>query len=156
MPVIEQQATRSVASRRAVPLATSPESLESRLRELLQGLDTATRVLDQVRSDYEHMLVAARPLEIEPKFEISLVETPSRQGDAARKRPGLRVTPRQAQILELVAAGLPDKDIARRLGISHCTLRTHLDRFFRLNGIHDRAGAAARWVRSSQGLEPPS
>ncbi len=148
--MIEQKVTRSVASQRSVPLATSPESMESRLRELLEGLDTAARVLDQVRNDYEHMLVAARPLEIGPKFEISLVEAPTRQGEPP-KRPGLRVTPRQAQILELVAAGLPDKDIARRLGISHCTLRTHLDRFFRLNGIHDRAGAAARWVRSSPG-----
>lgn len=110
-----------------------PVSLERRLREVQRGLDAASRVLDQVRSEYAQMLATdATPV----KSSVAL-------------RPALRVTPRQAQILELIAAGLPDKMIARRLGISRCTLRTHLDRFFRLNGVHDRAGAAATWVRSS-------
>jgi DNA-binding NarL/FixJ family response regulator len=99
----------------------APASLGQRLYELQMGLEAAGRALEQMRSEY------ARTVDGTP----------------------LRITPRQAQILELIAAGLPDKDIARRLGISRCTLRTHLDRFFRLNGIHDRAGAAAKWVRTS-------
>lgn len=105
-------------------LAQDGPSLEDRLYELERGLEAASRALVEVRLRYVRM------------------QTPS-------ERPQLRITPRQAQILELIAAGLPDKDIARRLGISRCTLRTHLDRFFRLNGFHDRAGAAASWVRAT-------
>ena len=58
-----------------------------------------------------------------------------------------QVTPRQSQILDLIATGLADKEIARRLGLSRRTVRTHIERFFRTHGLHDRAGAAALWVR---------
>jgi DNA-binding NarL/FixJ family response regulator len=60
------------------------------------------------------------------------------------------VTPRQAEILELVADGLADKEIAARLGLSYGTVRTQLGRFFTANGVRDRAGAVALWVRTSE------
>ena len=56
------------------------------------------------------------------------------------------VTPRQAAILTLVAADRGDKEIAYALGISRRTVRTHLERFYRLHGVHGRAGAVARWI----------
>jgi DNA-binding NarL/FixJ family response regulator len=56
-------------------------------------------------------------------------------------------SPRQSQILDLIASGLADKEIARRLGLSQRTVRTHIERFFSAHGLHDRAGAAALWVR---------
>ena len=60
---------------------------------------------------------------------------------------GAHVTPRQSEILDLIADGLADKEIAGRLRLSYGTVRTHLDRFFTANGVRDRAGAAALWVR---------
>jgi DNA-binding NarL/FixJ family response regulator len=54
-----------------------------------------------------------------------------------------RMTPRQAQILQLVAAGLSDKEIASRLRVSPRTVQSHLDRFFMEHGIHKRAAAVA-------------
>jgi DNA-binding CsgD family transcriptional regulator len=57
-------------------------------------------------------------------------------------------TPRQSEILDLIAAGLADKEIAKRLGLSYGTVRTQLGRFFAANGVRGRAGAAALWVRS--------
>ena len=62
-------------------------------------------------------------------------------GDAAEVR--RRITPRQEQILELVAAGLSDKQIASRLRVSPRTVQSHLDRFFLEHGIHRRAAAVA-------------
>ena len=56
-------------------------------------------------------------------------------------------SPRQAEILNLVADGLSDKQIANQLGLSYGTVRTHLERFFTTSGVRDRAGAAALWVR---------
>jgi DNA-binding CsgD family transcriptional regulator len=57
------------------------------------------------------------------------------------------VTPRQSEILDLIAVGLADKEIAARLGLSYGTVRTQLGRFFVANGVRGRAGAVALWVR---------
>jgi DNA-binding NarL/FixJ family response regulator len=64
----------------------------------------------------------------------------------------MRVTPRQAQILRLVASGLSDKEIATRLGVSPRTIQSHLDRLFLEHGLHKRAAAVAAWLenRSTQ------
>lgn len=53
------------------------------------------------------------------------------------------MTRRQEQILELVAAGLSDKEIASKLGLSARTVQSHLDRFYLENRVHKRAAAVA-------------
>jgi len=45
-----------------------------------------------------------------------------------------------------MAQGLADKEIARRLGLSHGTVRTHIDRLFRDYGWHSRTEAVATWL----------
>jgi DNA-binding NarL/FixJ family response regulator len=60
---------------------------------------------------------------------------------------GMHVTPRQAQILGLVASGLSDKEIAEQLGVSPRTIQSHLDRLFLEHGLHKRAAAVAAWLR---------
>ena len=60
---------------------------------------------------------------------------------------GPRVTPRQAQILDLAAAGLSDKQIAQRLRVSHRTVRTHFENLFEDQGIRNRSQAIAIWSR---------
>ncbi len=57
----------------------------------------------------------------------------------------LRVTPRQEQILSLVSQGETDKAIARLLGLSKSTVRTHLQRCYRDNQFQNRSQAAALW-----------
>lgn len=53
------------------------------------------------------------------------------------------MTRRQEQILQLVATGLSDKEIASKLGLSARTVQSHLDRFYLENGVHKRAAAVA-------------
>jgi DNA-binding CsgD family transcriptional regulator/uncharacterized protein YkwD len=62
------------------------------------------------------------------------------------------LTSRQAEILELVAAGLGDKEIAGRLHLSVPTVRTHLQRLYREHGYRNRAEAAAGWVATQHRL----
>lgn len=62
----------------------------------------------------------------------------------------LRLTRRQSQVLSLIASGHSDKEIAARLGVSHRTVRTHLDRLLREHGLHSRTEAVAAWLRSQQ------
>jgi DNA-binding CsgD family transcriptional regulator len=71
----------------------------------------------------------------------------------------MHVSERQAEILALMARGLADKEIARRLGLSHGTVRTHIDRLFRDHGWHSRTEAVATWLEEggrtlSHGPEP--
>lgn len=65
------------------------------------------------------------------------------------------VTPRQAEILSLVALGCGDKEIADRLGVAPRTIRTHLERLFREYGLSSRSEAVASWLRSKRRLRQP-
>ena len=49
-------------------------------------------------------------------------------------------------MLLLVAQGLANKQIGRRLGISERTVKAHLGRVFRQIGVADRTSAAL-WAR---------
>ena len=49
---------------------------------------------------------------------------------------------REREVLSLVAAGLPNKSIARRLTISEKTVKAHLTRVFAVLGVSDRTSAA--------------
>jgi DNA-binding NarL/FixJ family response regulator len=60
------------------------------------------------------------------------------------------LTDREREVLSLVAEGLPNKQIARRLGISEKTVKAHLTHAFRTIGVDDRMQAGL-WARS-QGL----
>jgi len=60
------------------------------------------------------------------------------------------LTEREREVLGLVADGLPNKQIARQLGISEKTVKAHLTSAFRTIGVDDRVQAGI-WARR-QGL----
>lgn len=62
-----------------------------------------------------------------------------------------RFTPRQADILRLIASGYSDKDLARELGVSYGTVRTHLDRMFERFGVRTRSALIFRWTLMANG-----
>jgi DNA-binding NarL/FixJ family response regulator len=53
---------------------------------------------------------------------------------------------RETQVLRLVASGLANKQVGRKLGISERTVKAHLGRVFRQLGVGDRTSAAL-WAR---------
>jgi len=55
-----------------------------------------------------------------------------------RKREGLGITPREMEILGLIATGLSNREIAGRLFVSENTVKTHSSRLF------DKLGAKRR------------
>ncbi|HEY3559158.1 MAG TPA: response regulator transcription factor [Kribbella sp.] len=65
---------------------------------------------------------------------VSAVRTPAPTPLAARER----------QVLELVAKGTSNRDIARELFISEATVKTHLSHVFTKLGVADRAAAVAK------------
>ena len=69
-------------------------------------------------------------------------------GNRATKRSDEpELTPREREVLCLVAVGLPNKSVARRLQISEKTVKAHLTRIFVSLGVSDRTSAAL-WAQS--------
>ena len=54
--------------------------------------------------------------------------------------PGTQLTPRQREVLQLVAEGHSTKEIARRLGLSAKTVDTHRSQLMKMLDIHEVAG----------------
>jgi DNA-binding NarL/FixJ family response regulator len=61
------------------------------------------------------------------------------------------VTPCQDLILELAARGLCDKEIARRLNVTHRTIRSQLERVYLRSGERGRARVAVLWALAHAG-----
>jgi DNA-binding NarL/FixJ family response regulator len=57
-----------------------------------------------------------------------------------------QLSDREKQVLRLVAAGLANKQIARRLGIAESTVKVHTGNIFRRIGVTDRTSAAL-WAK---------
>jgi len=64
----------------------------------------------------------------------------------AESRPSAELTAREREVLGLLAEGLANKHIARRLGIAEKTVKAHLTSVFQRIGVTDRTQAAL-WAR---------
>jgi PAS domain S-box-containing protein len=88
----------------------------------------ASRRMAAVAEDVAHRLANARP-------------------DAATEenaQPDLRrvLTPRELDVLQLLAAGLSTDNISRQLGLSRATVRSHVQNLLPKLGVHSRIEAA--------------
>lgn len=92
-----------------------------------------TEVLSAVRA------AASGHAPLDPRVAGALL--PSRRRD-----PGADLSAREREVLLLVAEGLANKQIAKRLGIAERTVKVHLGSVFRRIGVADRTSAAL-WAR---------
>ena len=60
---------------------------------------------------------------------------------------GSQLTPRERDVLKLLAEGFPNKEIARRLYVSEKTVKTHVSSILQKLGVKDRTQAALAAVR---------
>jgi DNA-binding NarL/FixJ family response regulator len=88
--------------------------------DLIRGLQAAARGESPLAPKAAQALVAARA---------------DQQSDP-------ELTPREREVLALLADGLPNKLIARRLDISEKTVKAHLTNIFQRIGVTDRTQAA--------------
>ena len=72
---------------------------------------------------------------LDPRAARSLLEAKSAPDPLAA------LSPREREVLALLREGMPNKLIARRLGISEKTVKSHLTSIFRQIGVTDRVQA---------------
>jgi len=65
------------------------------------------------------------------------------------------LTPREAEVLRLIAAGQSNREIARALFVSEATVKTHVNRIFAKTGACDRV-QAIRYAYTHGYAEPAS
>jgi len=79
---------------------------------------------------------------IAPGVTKRLIEQFARSAPAANPPAALAdLTPREAEVLLLVAAGLSNGEIAEELVLSHATVKTHVKRILSKLGLRDRVQA---------------
>ena len=91
---------------------------------------------------------AAGNAPISPRAALALL--PPR--GARKPSPSVTLSPREREVLSLVAVGLPNKSVARQLQISEKTVKAHLTRIFATIGVYDRTSAAL-WAQRNGLLE---
>jgi DNA-binding NarL/FixJ family response regulator len=100
--------------------------------------------------DAEHLiqtvrLVAGGNMVIDPQLVVALADELG--NSRARDRKAETLTAREVEVLQLLAFGHTNKDIAERLFISPDTVKTHLEHIFDKLGASDRTAAVAEALR---------
>jgi DNA-binding CsgD family transcriptional regulator len=99
---------------------------------------TDVELLDFVRPAFIAALARAPGRRVEPPDRADPADPAT--GDGAQRL----LSARERAVAKLAAQALSDKEIARQLGVSVTTVRTHLDRAFRKLGVANRMALARR------------
>ena len=85
---------------------------------------------------------------LDPAVAARLVEAIAEPAGAGAAPARERLTPREREVLALLGRGLPNKRIARELGVSEKTVKTHVGHVLAKLGVTDRTQAALHAVRA--------
>ena len=128
------------------------ENVIAALQAGARGYLTKDAGADQIRAAIEG--VAAGEAALDPTVQRHLVEAVA-NGEADRAVAELPdgLTPREAEVLRLIADGLSNAEIAERLVVSSATVKSHVNHLFAKIDARDRAQAVAYAYRN--GLVEP-
>jgi len=108
-------------------------ALESGASGFIHKSRAAGEVVDAIRK------VAAGQTLITPSSIAALINR-RRQTDSQRES----LTPREKEVLRLMAEGTSSRDIANKLGISYATVRTHIRSLDAKLGVHSKVQAIVK------------
>ncbi|MGW0769109.1 response regulator [Streptomyces sp. NPDC002676] len=163
MPVLDGvEATRRITSElpgvAVVVLTTLAD--EGKIIDALQAGALGYLTKDAGKDQIARAIQAAvsRQVTLDPEVQRRLLAAAVRghqaqdlqdQDDERRRTPpsALQLTPREEDVLRLLATGLPNAAIGRRLLIGPATVKTHVNHLFAKLGVTTRAEAVA-WAHS--------
>ncbi|MFI0777220.1 response regulator [Streptomyces sp. NPDC021212] len=142
------EATRRVCAEhpgtKVVVLTTyaDDDSLFPALRAGARGYLTKDADADEIVRAVEGVMSGDAGLspQVQRRLLERITEPPEPGADPAGPLPD-GLTPREAEVLALVAEGLSNPEIARRLSIAPATVKTHINNLFAKTAVRDRAQA---------------
>lgn len=85
---------------------------------------------------------------LDPSVQRRLIESLGRVPAPRQRRPPDGLTQREVEVLRLIAEGLSNQEIARRIFVSEPTVKTHINNIFSKAGLRDRAQAVTYAFRN--------
>lgn len=135
------------SSNHVVPTSDVEISLQDIFRSLVERLPPcgAASTQERAQSEADEILVDAEF----DGWRYMLIRT------ARSSTPLVQLSPREQEIVRMVAEGHPNKIIAAVLNISTWTVGTHLRRIFAKFGVGSRAAMVARYLEIRKAAVPP-
>jgi DNA-binding NarL/FixJ family response regulator len=140
------EATRRIAAGLGAPhvLILTTFDLDEYVYEALRAGASGFLLKDAGADELMHAVrvVATGEALLSPSITRRLIEDYARR-PPARERPAAlgELTPRELEVLRLIARGLPNSEIAQTLFVGDATVKTHISRIFAKLDLHDRAQA---------------
>ena len=110
---------------------------------LLKGME-AEKIVEAIREVKDGGSV------IQPSLARSLLRQFQVQAEPGKEEPFPNLTPREVEILQIIAKGLSNAEAAKVLKISRATIRTHLEHIYAKMAVSNRVEAITEGIR--QGL----
>jgi DNA-binding NarL/FixJ family response regulator len=145
---------------RVIALTTyaDDESVLGALRAGARGYLTKDASSQDIRAAI--LTVAAGDAALDPAVQCHVVAALAGDGErataAATDTPELPddLTPREAEVLALIAEGLTNAEIAQRLVVSPTTIKSHINHLFAKAGLRDRTQAVNYAYRTGIAIPP--
>jgi len=140
------EATRRIAATEAAPriLILTTFDLDDYVYEALRAGASGFLLKDARGEELRHAvrMVAAGDALLSPAITRKLIESYTRRPPASTQPEALAdLTPRELEVLCLLARGMSNTDIAQALVVGDATVKTHVARIFSKLDLHDRAQA---------------
>jgi DNA-binding NarL/FixJ family response regulator len=140
------EATRRIAAGGGSPriLILTTFDLDDYVYEALRAGASGFLLKDARAEELRHAvrMVASGDALLSPAITRRLIESYTRRPPpTVHPAPLAELTPRELEVLRLVARGLSNADIARELIVGDATVKTHVARIFSKLNLHDRAQA---------------
>lgn len=160
MPDVDGAEATSMLSERAAEISVLILTTYGDDESIMRALDAGARgylTKDAGRAEIAGAIrtVASGQAVLDPKVQQQLVRAAMQRVEtpvpAAAPTPPAGLTPRECEVLTLIASGMSNRDIAKHLVVSEGTVKTHINNLFAKAGVRDRAAAVTFAFRHGLG-----
>jgi DNA-binding NarL/FixJ family response regulator len=127
-------------------------SVVTALRAGARGFLTKDAGADQIEQALRAVMRGEAAIDPAVQHHVVAAVAATGAGEPAEEPLPDGLTPREAEVMSLIAAGLSNAEIADRLVITEATVKSHVNHLFGKTGVRDRAQAVAYAYRN--GLAP--